>query len=305
MKLHFRRVDYIDCSDFLVEAAFNNDSAIRFALGIEEEVFSLSKKVAELRCLPELFGYAKRDYKRLIETIEDLFYFEGEDCDYNHLTDQDYINIANFVFPNEYDRVFIIKSGFATKFFMQEGTGRDFSYWTEFYEYSYKVIARKNVYLDETKEYSLEELVSLIKSKDILIIAGYANETDGRNCKNKVVSDEQLSKLQSKEWLEFLQEDGHPFQKYYIAYLKQFITGKLIDECLNSCYCACNKLLEYPGDKSIMESISDNGWEKVFEGMDANQLLMSVKQYAKSNDIINKARAIIVQYSDVYQKYFA
>lgn len=317
MKWQFMGIDG-DISWLLVEAAIGNYSAIKYASEIEDFASTYAEIIVGLRCLrantasisnaePESLGYERYDDKTYIEVVEDLFHSESIYCDDNHLNDQDYINIVNYKYPNEYDRCAIVKTSFVSKDLVQEGTGRDFSYWTEFYKYNYKVVVRKNVQLDETREYSFEELYSLVKSKDILIISYNSFETfDASDRKKEIISGRQLSKLQREEWLESVKEPNNPFHSEYMAYLKQSITDELINESISACVSGCKKLFEYPKDKRIMNRIRASDYnDAVFEGMSAEQRLSFVKQYEQSNDLINKSRAIFENYSSEYKIIFS
>lgn len=319
MKLYCKRKDHINSSTFLVEAAINNSSAIRYASEVEYDICSLAEKVAMLRCLkantsslslnePESLGYERYDDKKYIEVVEELFWFEEENCDDNHLSDQDYINIANLKYSSEYDRCVIIKSNLVIKNIEQEGTGRDFSFWTEFYKYSYKVVVHKNFKLDLNKEYSLDELIFLKESRDILIVKCYLNKThDAKDRKVAVTGCKRLNELQPKEWLESVKESGNLFHSEYMTYFRQHINEELINECISVLSDACQKILECPEDKDIRMELRaykdkyDN--LEVFDGMDTNQRLRYVKQYEKSHDLVKKAKKIIANYSEAYRMF--
>lgn len=315
MKWQFMQIDGTDISRFLVEAAIGNYSAIKYASEIEDSVSMFAEIITGLRCLrantpsisiaePESLGYERYDDKTYIEVVKDLFRAESMFCDYNRLDDQDYINIVNSKYPNEYDRCAIVKSNFVTK---EDLIGKHFSHCAEFYKYSYKVLVHKNVLLDETKEYSFEKLYYMVKSRDILIIACYSNEShDTSDRKKEIISGRQLSKLQREEWLESVKEPNNPFHSEYMAYLKQSITDELINEGISVCVSGCKKLFEYPKDKRIMNRIRASGYnDAVFEGMSAEQRLSFVKQYEKSNDLVKKSIAIFENYSDEYKIIFS
>ena len=306
MKFQFIQIDDTDNSRFLVEAAIGNYSAIKYASKIEYIVSMYAEIIAGLRCLKantdsifsaesESLGYERYDDKTYIEVVESLFHNKIIYCDDNHLNDQDYINIANSKYRNEYDRCAIIKSDFVSDFMMEE------------VKHTFKVVVRRNVYLDPTREYYFDELYDMVKSRDILIISYYSLEAvDDSDSKKEKISTRQLSKLQRKNWLQFVKESDNPFHSEYMAYLKQSITDELINESINACICGCQKFFEYPKAEQILDRVkSDEFNNEVFEGMNAEQRVMFVKQCEQSSDLINKSRAIFENYSNEYKMIFS
>ena len=309
MNLIFRRI-FLDGSEYLVEVAAYNESAIKYALEIDSFISYLASTVKSLNCLranasasqpdgQESLGFEKLDDKKFMEILEEFFVFESNDNDDNHLNNHDYVEIANLRYPNEYDRCVVIKSDFIFKEQMREGTGRDFSYWDEFHRYSFRVVVRKDVYVDETREYTLDEIISMIESRDIIVANSIPTKTsDPEDFKKAVIFEEKVGKLNTEEWLCHVGEESNPFHPYYMAYIKSFVTEELINMAIDNCIEECRKVLEYPEDELIINMLSWNKNQKSFEGMSDEEKLQFVKDYEKSHDIIRKAREIIFRYSE-------
>ena len=309
MNLIFRRIS-LDGSEYLVEVAAYNESAIKYALEVDSSISYLASTVKNLNCLmtnasasqsngQEALDFEKLDDKRFMEILEEYFIFKNEDSDNNHLNDNDYVEIANLRYPNEYDRCVVIKSSFIFKEYKHDGSGRDFSHWQEFYRYNFKVVVRKGFDIDETKEYSLDEIISMIESRDIIVAYTIPFETsDPKDFKKAVIFEEKVGKLNTKEWLCHVDEEENSFHSFYMAYIKSFVTEELINMAIDNCTEECRKVLEYPEDELIINMLSWNKNQKSFEGMSDEEKLQFVKDYEKSHDIIRKAKEIIFNYSE-------
>ena len=304
---------YGDDVDLFVATVFEEGDTIDYASRLQH---SLKKYVSFLKSLLKLKGKGimidayENDEEDTIN-INNLFSIS--------LTEEDFINIANLMYPNEYDRVMTLHANYVGKYRKEEGHGKNFSWWEEFYEYSYRVIARKNVQLDMAKKYSSCELKALIESRDILIIQAIREEVfkpDDNMCIVDCLDTQKVKIILNPDkntWLVHICNPKNMFYKCYVSYIMECLKP-YIDELFSILISKIKDLLRCPGDNEIKRWVNDDAVSyaslynkvsktklKFIKSLSVKQRLEYVKKYEEENGIVKTAIEIVMQYSKEYK----
>ena len=304
----------------VVEAAREMQTPLMYAARIEEDLtFSVDTIDRILVLAANLIGekpykdfcfyrpFKKYSDEEILEEIRELFVYEKGEDNTITLFDEDYLNIYNSYAPFKYDRCTVLNTDYITKYIASDGHGRDFSWWTEYYNYSYKVLVKKGVALNEDKKYTLEEIAELQKSGDIVIIQAHVEEVKGRDHEKDQEKALEYSKkdidLMREEWLEKIVYPKHPHYADYVTYVKGLITPEFIRDCVQAYVKSCLMVCKRPSQKAIRRCIDPYEFDRdlVLEMKTIKEMVEYVNQYIKENDLINIAQGAITHYSRVYK----
>lgn len=93
-----------------------------------------------------------------------------------YLTKEDIIDIVSKVNGISYDKIQELNSRMVYEEIVTEGHGRSFDWWEETYQCAWLVIVAKGFTIDETYNYSKEEIESMAKNKQIVSLKKYSKD---------------------------------------------------------------------------------------------------------------------------------
>ena len=91
-----------------------------------------------------------------------------------YLTKRDILGLASKVNGVLYDKFEKLNSRMTFKDMVTEGHGRDFSWWEETYQLEFLVMTSEDIKLDSDYNYSKEEILEMIRNKQIVSLGCYA-----------------------------------------------------------------------------------------------------------------------------------
>ncbi|MBQ9279952.1 MAG: hypothetical protein IJ215_02760 [Clostridia bacterium] len=252
------------------------------------------------KLLPEKSFHLMED-ELIFSNIKSLFMIGSvNDTDYFSLSISECLKIYSQNDGVVYDQYSKLKTDVVRRVVVSEGSGRDFSWWTEYHNLSYIVFAKEGVRLSK-KQYTLKEVSQLVNNGEIVIV-------DVRREEIQHTGDYMKELNQSKKYdrnnidyptehlLKDLDDVNHKYHKTYVKYVLSFFTKEILNSEIKAQIKYCTSLLAKPASSKLRSLCNDEYVYDISLGLSTpKEAEMMIQNYLDQNHLISYTKSRITR----------